>query len=976
MFIFLFHILGSTNFIHSRIKTIVKGMMKIMKKRKITKTFAVALSLVLLQMTSTNISFLSSAVNAESISATKSEVLTSETSEISDEALSLDALPNDLYNDLQADLQNVTRLDESTYSDLFTIQTVNNDGTKSIMSFDNPIKYYDEETQSIRFIENGIVPVAGDEKVAFESQGNGYDVDFPSSISDGITFSENDYSIRMTPCTIATSANPQVVDKELVYSDVFGNNTDVHYELENSGIKESIVVDAPTGESTYNFNISVSGMVPESNVGTSIRFLDEETGELAFVIQPTFIADSYTGEYIDGEEHISYNNSYELEYLSDGSYLLHMYLDEEFLNAESTVYPCVIDPSIWAVNCTRFNSSYVLQSGGTGCVNNELSAGGFNGSGEHLSYVKATEMDKFRWIEPKRLQSASFRVKAASSGYTNTCVIDCYDSTTTTDVSEVTYSELTSSLGAKQSSVTFTTLGDTYSFDITNLVKSWITYELGEGGKDPAYGFILRGASGQSTPGRIFSSTNTSDTYLYIVYQEGEEIEDGFYNIKNVSTGTYLRYNNGNQLYMSSSPSLNACKWQIILSKDANASYGVYTIRPYYNLNSAMKGTTTNESVTTDASGNTFRIIRNADGTFRIMPAGSSYARVSNAIGVNSNYASIYEYANDDMLKWTFEPVVNKYFSAYSPDNFNDTTSTFPTQYRMNCYGYAFCNMLYYDLYDDYAALYPKYPYYKQQPGEFATTANKANVKRNIIYYDPVTSMDNVVYNMKLDASRLGYSMTEYTPTGTSVGQYGANSRLIAVATGDTDYHFYMQHNDGSWSHKPGQGSVTNCSISSTQSNPVYLTNDNIQQLANQGLYSGGELKFFIITRDAVADHPHGIANDTTQSTLYNKDIAGDFMFTSATLSVGTKQACFDYYDDVDYYAFTPSSTKTYTLSTTCSSSFDIDGMIYDCNGNKIVSATNAGQINVTFSATSGKRYFIKIYNFRHLPGEYALTLS
>ena len=27
-----------------------------------------------------------------------------------------------------------------------------------------------------------------------------------------------------------------------------------------------------------------------------------------------------------------------------------MNLDEDFLNAETTVYPCVIDPSVWAVN--------------------------------------------------------------------------------------------------------------------------------------------------------------------------------------------------------------------------------------------------------------------------------------------------------------------------------------------------------------------------------------------------------------------------------------------------------------------------------------------------------------------------------------------------------------------------------------------------------------------------------------------------
>lgn len=90
-----------------------------------------------------------------------------------------------------------------------------------------------------------------------------------------------------------------------------------------------------------------------------------------------------------------------------------------------------------------------------------------------------------------------------------------------------------------------------------------------------------------------------------------------------------------------------------------------------------MKGVTTNEAVTTNAEGNKFRIIRNADGTFRIMPAGANYARVSNAIGISS-------------MKWTFEPVVNRYFSEYTPDRFN----TAQVKERMNCYGYAFGYML------------------------------------------------------------------------------------------------------------------------------------------------------------------------------------------------------------------------------------------------------------------------------------------
>lgn len=938
-----------------------------MKRHKASRFLAILLSVFAVQ---TSVQNVPSTVNAvEDISTVESNLSTNINVELSEDAFKIDALPNYLIAELEPNLQNSVKLDEDVYNDLYSVGTVNEDGTKSLFTFNSPIKYYDNESKRIKFIDNRIVPEQNVDGVSYVNQGNSYQVSFPEVINEGLELVSDQYVLNMKPVTEGACESPQLIDNEIVYDKAFGESTIIHYALDNAGIKESIIISEPNTCDSYDFIFTATGLTPDKDSGESITFIDENNGESVFVIQPTYIVDSYVGEYVEGEEHVTYNNYYDVENLSDNTYLIHMNLDEEFLNADSTVYPCVIDPSVWAVNLVDDRSSYVIQSGGSGYINNELSAGDFNGSGEHLSYIKAKSVDKYRWIEPKRLLSATFNVKASSYGYTNSCTIDCYDSNVSADVSSVTYSQLVSSLGSLQSSTTFTTLGKSYSFDVTSMFRKWIQYELGEGGKDPEYGFILRGATGKSIPGRYFSSTSSSDTYFYLTYQEGEEIEDGFYNIKNVSTGTYLRYNSGGQLYLSSSPSSNVCKWQIILSKslDRNTTYGVYTLSPFNNLNVSVKGESTGTSVTTNSSGNEYRIVRNSDGTFRIMPSG---ANVSNAIGISSNYATIQEYSNISSMKWTFEPVVNNYFSKYSPDEFNDTTSDYPTQYRMNCYGYAYGHILYYQDYPNYI-----YPWYRQQPGEFCTTSYKP-VSDCIVSDDPVENMKMVVHNMQLDASRFGYSMTEYTPSGNSVNQYGSSSRLIAVVTGEDDYHFYMQHNDGSWSHKPGATAVRNYSIDSSASNPVYLTNDNIQSLANQGSYAGGELKFFIITRDAINDHPHGIRRPSTQSTLYYKDIAGDNMFTATTISVTTKYASFDYYDDVDYYVFTPTSTQTYTLTTTCDSEYDIDGAIYDYNGNLITSITNIGQINKIFSVIGGKRYFIKIYNYSHVPGEYTITIS
>lgn len=935
-----------------------------MSTKKITRFFAAVMSVFMLQTIPMNFALPASANNNIKLN----------------ECVGLDMIPTSLRTILEQELQNAIEIDERTESDLFSIGTINSDGTRSLMTFSDRIKYYDTDTANICFIDNTIIPAIDDDDIAYVNKGNSYRVCFPNKIENGVSFTNEKYTFNMKPLVGKEGVFPKIVNKdEVVYNDVFDTSTDISYALENSGIKESIIVNKYTGRSSYEFIFEAEGLTPDNTSGSSITFLDEISGEPVYVIQPINIVDSYDGDYTDQKDHITYDNYYDIETMSDGTYLLRMNLDVNFLNAESTVYPCIIDPSVWTINYSNDSSSYVVQSTGESYVENQLSAGNFNGSGEHLSYIKANNVEKLRWIEPNRLLSASFNVKASSSGYSNSCTINCYDSTINANASSITYSGLTASIGTYQSASTFTTLGASYAFNITTLFRQWISYELGEGGKDPAYGFILKGAAGASTPGRYFSSTSSSDTYFYLMYEEGEEIEDGFYNIKNVSTGTYLRYNSGGQLYLSSTPSSDYCKWQAILSKNntGTITYGTYAISPFHNLNTTMKGVNTNDAVTTNTSGNQFRIIRNADGTFRIMPAGANYARVSNAIGISSNYATIQEYSNISSMKWTFEPVVNRYFSEYTPDRFN----TDQVKERMNCYGYAFRYMLRHD----FTSGLP----YKQTPGEFETQ-EAINATLFEWLSDGVSSnlMNKIVNNMNLDAARFGYTITEYTPTGNSVQQFGANSRLIAVvASATSSFHFYMQHNDGTWSHKQGEYAVTNY-YDIWNVGRVYLTNDNIQIYAgdasnSNSVYNGyilGVVKYFIITKDAVADYPHGPKNTSGSippsevTETYYKDQAGDCMFTASSISTGTIKASFDTDNDIDFYVFN-SSAGNYTLITSCNGN-DIDCDIYDYNGNLIQTDHNSGQVNTTFSIVSNKNYFIKIYNYSGNSIDYILTLT
>lgn len=133
-----------------------------------------------------------------------------------------------------------------------------------------------------------------------------------------------------------------------------------------------------------------------------------------------------------------------------------------------------------------------------------------------------------------------------------------------------------------------------------------------------------------------------------------------------------------------------------------------------------------------------------------------------------------------------------------------------------------------------------------------------------------------------------------YGRNGNSIGK-----RKIALAMRTTavvtDFHFYMQHSDGTWSHKMGSSNVSNMSLGPF--NKVPLTNNNIETTAKELEYNDA-LKFFLISKDAIVDFPHNDGRGMTTRTYTDfKDVAGDDIYKCTTIS-STKNARFDYVGD------------------------------------------------------------------------------
>ena len=345
---------------------------------------------------------------------------------------------------------------------------------------------------------------------------------------------------------------------------------------------------------------------------------------------------------------------------------------------------------------------------------------------------------------------------------------------------------------------------------------------------------------------------------------------------------------------------------------------------------------------------------------------------------------------------FTYGVVRNQFYSKYDPEKFN--TNVIPSigshssliRYRMNCYGYAFCNIL------NGSAEINAQGGYKQQPGEFAL-ANNTLVSPLSIQSSDLSDgfeglsnkmMAKISNNILLDSERLAnYTITEYVQTSSSISQYGSSSRLIAVVVGcnrefdpiamqynySWDYHFYMQHSDGTWSHKPGSSNITNKSISSN----VILTNNNIASKANEGFYENGSLKFFIITKKAIYDSlftshccykaprcpDHSINVNSVAS-----ETAGDYLETCRYLTVNSLNGKLDFKKDHDVFCYQMATGRNYTIT-----AGNANIAVYNADGVKINPVSNTTN---TYFLNGGLTYYIDVYFDNSSVDYYTYTLN
>ena len=277
------------------------------------------------------------------------------------------------------------------------------DGTVSVYSFSEPIKYKDENGE-IKFKDTTIVEQtdAQTEQDGFEytNGDNEFSIDFSEDVENGIKVGDTKNELTLTPVQAEDASGvsgeaTQVTNKDNVtesvfaYENVFGEGSRIEYSPQLNGLKENIILEQYTGQNVFEFVLDTHGNVAELMENQSIKIRDRKSGKAIHTLTPLFAYDSYDdGEYSTDPRHYTEDCRYTLSEQNDGTYKLTVTVSEEWLTAPTTVYPVTIDPTL-TNNYTGMDTA--LYSKNPDTVYNNAT----NNTGYSSTYGKGRVMFKF-----------------------------------------------------------------------------------------------------------------------------------------------------------------------------------------------------------------------------------------------------------------------------------------------------------------------------------------------------------------------------------------------------------------------------------------------------------------------------------------------------------------------------------------------------------------------------------------------------
>lgn len=387
--------------------------------------------------------------------------------------------PADTFQ-LDADCQILRYVDESVFTagnhvarlteqeTLDTYVFLNADGTQTVYYMDENVKYLDE---------NGVVRekdiTLSATRSGFATASNSVGLSLPTNLAQGITISYGGYDVNLIPENIAAATAVQQ-DGKIAYLNCYGKGTGLIYTPTLSGVKEDILLSAYTGVNSFSFLLNTDGLRLYTNEQGRYYFAKSANAEFKVELADIVAYDA-NGQHSLGSITVT-------PITMGQQYRLTVTIDENFLTAETTVYPVLIDPTITVsdtlTGANAIEDATIYQ--GKPSVNygilTENYAGYYNSEfGVGRTVVRLTGLlsdDTYQSVSAYQIQAATFYLKESSNTAPVQVNLFPLNSNSTWTESNVTWNNVGTFDSILQY---FQEMGynSTGSFDITSLVRAW-----------------------------------------------------------------------------------------------------------------------------------------------------------------------------------------------------------------------------------------------------------------------------------------------------------------------------------------------------------------------------------------------------------------------------------------------------------------------------------------------------------------------
>ena len=387
---------------------------------------------------------------------------------------------------------------------------LNRDGTITRYDFSVPVKYKDE-TGKYRDKNNKIKDWNGE----YGNTAGDVELRFPKQLN-FIKIKYNGHTVRIKPVTSASAGHlPAMVQGSSVsYAGAFGEGTELRYTSTMSGIKEDIILQNSEQGNSFSFEVRTDGLELKE-----VNIYDGE--EAVFSFGDLEVTDSFIGQdeaTDDWDAHRTYAQA-QVSALGGDKYLFTITVPQEYLQAESTVYPVYVDPT-FNVSRSYIQDTYIAKGYTNNYVNSSLVAVGYGTNAKNVRTL-AKISDLFGGQTTHGRVTAAYYSMYCTSDYSSTPTVDAYmiNSSVSWNPSAVTWqnsADMLMNAAAKISTLTVKGAGR-YNFDITSAYQAWQTGTANNG-------IMLRMTTEVSGKYRQFASANVSDSsklaYVTVTYQD------------------------------------------------------------------------------------------------------------------------------------------------------------------------------------------------------------------------------------------------------------------------------------------------------------------------------------------------------------------------------------------------------------------------------------------------------------------------